>query len=634
MSTPSLWSQALLTTIIVLTVTLIAACIAASFTRRSASRRNIVLLPGLVMSCLAPVAVLAAPIVGGVIEAPIPAGPLLDWSGSVARSSLPTTLAGSDPAPAAAPFVSPPAVDRSASSAGLETPALTSGPITVRAAWFGFVGFWASGAAVALAGLVVSWLRLRRLVAAARPVDVRPHRDTIERARRCVGLAAYPSIAISDRIATPVAVGTLGRGRVLLPAGFLRRVGSEQLVHVLIHEGAHIAHRDPMLRIVQGVSRSLWWWHPLVHRLNTRLSQTREDLCDNVVLSHTDPVEYSATLLTCGRLVSAPARPTLAAALFRTHETLEHRIRKLLTPGRNTMNRSRPLTRLGVCLAAAATIMLSGAARVTAGSLDAPIDAIASPASHDETATTREFVLSFTDSSQPRHLDVDIKRGDIIVTGHDGDDVFVRLTTPAAATPSAPDADGLRTIRATPIDFNVRQSGGTIELNGDSWDQVTDLEILVPYRTNLTLDTYRDGVVKVADVEGVIKARSYFNDIALHNVAGEAEVEGYHGAQTATFRAVTGPLSFETYHGVVDLTIPAEITATTRVRTTRGVMRTDFDIDPQLDLIKTSEHPDGGRSIQFDSFIVGDINGGGPLCTIETNTGDILLRRGMTFITD
>ena len=73
-----------------------------------------------------------------------------------------------------------------------------------------------------------------------------------------------------------------------------------------------------------------------------------------------------------------------------------------------------------------------------------------------ESALEREFMLAFPDTNRPGHLDVDIKRGDIIVRGHDDDTVVVRLRMPKAHPDASNDSDGLRAVRATPPDFILR----------------------------------------------------------------------------------------------------------------------------------------------------------------------------------
>lgn len=494
--------------------------------------------------------------------------------------------------------------------------------------------FGSPGRSWGVTGVVVSLVRLRLLLSTATPVDEERFAAPIELARRNVGLDSFPRLGTSNRIATPVAVGFIRDGRVLLPAGCLERMSADQLAHVLTHEGAHVARRDPLLRLVQRLSLALWWWHPMVHVMNKQLSRAREELCDNVVLSRVDAVDYGSTLLECGRWLTSRSRSELAVGLFGSHERLEHRIQKLLNPRRDTMNHTRQWTLLGAGLATATTTILAGATQLTIDEQAARPNVAASDrtdvADVDHRSLTREITLAFADASTPGHLDVDIKRGSIKVTGHDGADVIVRLTVPEFRPAPDTGTEGLHPVRATPLDFDIRQSGNTIELDSNSSRYVTNLEITVPYLTNLTLDSYMEGVLEVTGVSGTIAARSQHNDITLTDVSGTADVYSYNGNFVASFVSVTGGLCFETYNGSVDLTLPMNIETTMRVQTSRGVMRTDFTIAQREETLHSTAGGTGTRALAFDDFVVGDINGGGSTCTIETTNGDILLRQGET----
>lgn len=101
-------------------------------------------------------------------------------------------------------------------------------------------------------------------------------------------------------------------------------------------------------------------------------------------------------------------------------------------------------------------------------------------------------------------------------------------------------------------------------------------------RTNLSLDTYRNGYLSVKGVAGTISTHSQHCDISLMNISGTATAFSYNGDLTVEFECVDedADLDFESYNGSIDLTLPGNIQATTAVSAGRGTFGSMFEIAP------------------------------------------------------
>ena len=617
-----LWNNTFALTLVLVTLVLAIACIAASRLRLSASLRNSILVPALIITCVIPLGLFAARAASWTIPLPLlqagSADSTVITSGTDVRDR---SRADDRAAPDRAQADRPSAASSTTSRAERSETNLTR-PIA-----FGLLAIWAIGTLVCLVRLGRSYHSLWRLLASAHPVQHPRIAAAAEEAASALGLAEYPTILETDRIGSPVAVGTPRHGWVIWPPSALDTMSHDQLGHVMMHEGAHVLHRDTSLRLLQGLLAAMLWWHPLVHLTNRHLSRTREELCDNAVLSAADPVQYSQTLLEFGRRPEAQPSPALAVALFPEHERLEHRIRNLLDPRRITMDRSRPSVVLTVCLAGFIASALAGATRVTAAQFQPPAAAEGMWLDQSNRELAREYALSFEDKSRHGLLDIDIKRGDILVSAYNGEKVLVRLYVPKSQKPAVDEASGFRDVTPQPLDFEVRQNGNTIELDGNSYEQITHIEVLVPRRIDLILDSYRTGVIRVTGTEGHVRARSQNNDINLMQITGSADVFGYNGDFKASFRSVTGDIEFETYNGDIDLTLPAGIKATTFMRVESQSVRSQFEIVERPDQVVTKENEDGTTSIEPSKYVVGDIDGGGSRVVIETTNGAVVLRK-------
>ncbi len=283
---------------------------------------------------------------------------------------------------------------------------------------------------------------------------------------------------------------------------------------------------------------------------------------------------------------------------------------------------------LSMCLSGIISTLPMNADRSPAG-LTERCGAPATPwHEHTDRVQVREFALAFPNDAERGHLDIDIKRGDILVTAYDGDQVLVRLSIPKNQQGAPKNADGaFQTLSATPVDLEVRQNGNFIELDGNSYEQITNVEVLVPRDIDLTLDSYRSGVIRVTGVAGQVRARSQDNDIVLTDIAGSARLIGRNGSLSASFSKVIDELNLETYNGDIDLTLPADVKTTAFIRAVHGTVQSQLPIKERPLQVELTTSEDGSQSIEFGEYYVGDINGGGTESVLETTNGSVRLRK-------
>jgi beta-lactamase regulating signal transducer with metallopeptidase domain len=230
--------------------------------------------------------------------------------------------------------------------------------------WVMFV--WCIGVAWKLLRLAAGYVRLVRILRTARPNQNRSVEATFRNVVKSLGisnsetdlaslaLGKLPKLMLSDRLDGPIAAGLL-RPRIVLPEHMIGSMTTQQLRDVLIHEMAHVIRRDQFFALLQNFVAALFWIHPLVRILNRYLAQSREEICDNYVLSVTDAPTYSRTLLSLSELVQDRAALPCSVGLFTSRWKLEHRIMGLLDTRRNRMTK---LSAHGWMLVAASSIIL------------------------------------------------------------------------------------------------------------------------------------------------------------------------------------------------------------------------------------------------------------------------------------
>ena len=188
------------------------------------------------------------------------------------------------------PFTPAPMVIAEPSIAKPATGSIASIGIAFASVWFG-------GAGVVLLVWFVRWAKLVLIVRKAVPLEF-----------------LNPSGESGIRIlSSPVAMepGVFGviRPALLLPNNIDRKLSDAQLKAIIAHEMVHVRGRDNLASALHTVVEALFWFHPLVWWLGTRLIDERERACDEAVLqAGHHPVDYAEGILkVCRSSAMSPA---------------------------------------------------------------------------------------------------------------------------------------------------------------------------------------------------------------------------------------------------------------------------------------------------------------------------------------
>ncbi len=130
------------------------------------------------------------------------------------------------------------------------------------------------------------------------------------------------------------------RPTILLPSPLWHAWTTEQRQIVLLHELAHIKRLDVLYQAFSRLVCSLYWFHPLVWHGHRQMRLSREQACDDYVLTHgVSSSVYAQHLLNVARQSRTP--PTLIAVAMAQQSGLERRIRAILNSSRSRLPLSK-----------------------------------------------------------------------------------------------------------------------------------------------------------------------------------------------------------------------------------------------------------------------------------------------------
>ena len=183
---------------------------------------------------------------------------------------------------------------------------------------------WLAGAAVMLAYMLVSYLRLYRQVRTAVRVE--------DNVCRC------------DRWGTPFVLGML-RPRIYIPAG----LDEADLSQVLAHERGHIRRGDHVVKPLAFLLLTVHWFNPVLWAAYVLLGRDMENACDERVLRTLDGAgraAYSRALVAC----AVRQRPAAVCPLAFGETAVKERVK-------NAMSYRKPALWAAVLLLIAAAVI-------------------------------------------------------------------------------------------------------------------------------------------------------------------------------------------------------------------------------------------------------------------------------------
>jgi TonB family protein len=165
------------------------------------------------------------------------------------------------------------------------------------------------------------------------------------------------SLLLSDEIDSPVTFG-LHTPKIILPLSF-RNLSESCQKAVLCHELLHVRRYDWILIVIEEIVCSIFWFHPAIWWLRSRIHLSREQAVDHEVVQLTgDKKPYLDSLL---EFAQAQGRPrAVPAPLFLKERHLVQRVSLLLKEV--SMSRSRlAVSMIGICILLICTLRIAAA---------------------------------------------------------------------------------------------------------------------------------------------------------------------------------------------------------------------------------------------------------------------------------
>src|SRR5271168_1050296 len=236
--------------------------------------------------------------------------------------------------------------------------------------------------------------------------------------------------------------------------------------------------------------------------------------------------------------------------------------------------------------------------------------------------------VNLSDPARPAFIKASMVNGGITVKAYDGKEVIVEARTrnEEREKPSG----GPKRINISTTGLSIEEENNEVRINTESYARTIDLTISVPVHTSVKLRAVNDGDIVVTGVDGELDVDDINGEVNLSNISGSAVAHALNGHVHANFVKVNAqkPMAFSSLNGDIDVTFPADVKANVSIRSDRGDVFSDFDVQLQASAPKQEVEDGRGKyRVKIDKTLHGTINGGGPEYQFTNFQGQIYIRK-------
>lgn len=272
--------------------------------------------------------------------------------------------------------------------------------------------------------------------------------------------------------------------------------------------------------------------------------------------------------------------------------------------------------------------------------------ALTTGAKAQQAAEKEQLIVPLSEPGKPFKLNARILNGSIKVVGYEGKDIVVdiadndhdknkkgrnRINININGRDRDANTAGMKRITAgRKMDVSADESNNTVNIRTDVNSNLS-LTIKVPMNeSKMKLSSTNDGEIVVNNVNGELEVNNTNGPITMTNISGSVVADALNEDIKVSFKSIDpkAAMAFSSLNGNIDLTFPATLKANVKLKTDRGDMFTDFDIDADKTANpakKTSQN--GVYRINIENWVYGKINTGGPELMIKNMNGNIYIRK-------
>lgn len=233
--------------------------------------------------------------------------------------------------------------------------------------------------------------------------------------------------------------------------------------------------------------------------------------------------------------------------------------------------------------------------------------------------------VPLTNPGKPGKLRMRTTFGLIKVVGYDGKSV--KITSSPRGQRKSGNSGGMKRIPNSSMKLTITEEDNYVKISTGTHQRML-YTIQVPRKFDLKLGMVNGGRMEIENVEGEIEASNVNGSIYAKKISGSMLANTVNGSIVIGFDKVTPniPMSFRGLNGKIDVTLPKSVKTTLKMRSDRGEIFSDFEMEIEDKPVVVRK---GGtkKRITVNKWVMGKVNGGGPTFTCKNLNGNIYIRQ-------
>ncbi len=189
--------------------------------------------------------------------------------------------------------------------------------------------------------------------------------------------------------------------------------------------------------------------------------------------------------------------------------------------------------------------------------------------------------------------------------------------------------NGLTKVSNTGLQLEIEKHGNSITIGSIGKKQYVELELKVPFKSNLELQLHRGGDIIVSDIRGSLDLQNLRGAIKATGIVGPIVAESVRQDVVVVFKEFNTekPSSLNAHRGNVDISLPKKSKVLIEIKSYQGEIYSG--IASKFESIEMVE--DGDPKSEHHVTVIGgamaaSLNGGTQKLLINTFRGDVFVR--------
>lgn len=247
-----------------------------------------------------------------------------------------------------------------------------------------------------------------------------------------------------------------------------------------------------------------------------------------------------------------------------------------------------------------------------------------------EAQENKQFTIDLSEPGKKGQLQIRNQQGPVEIKGTSRKDILISYQSLEEEEVKMTKADnGLTKISGGGPGFDVIEQNNKVEIQSSFMNKGVKFAIEIPLEFDVNVQAFMKGDVKVDNIKGEVVIENFNGGIEANDISGHVIANSFNGPIKVSFNQVTpdAPMAFTNHVGDVDLSFPASLKASFKIKADQGDLYTGFEMNVTQEELKTENKEGQWKRTFLGGWVNAKVNGGGPEIKIRSHNGDVYIRK-------